>query len=65
MNFLRAWWRNHRTKSLGLLMVAVGAIQSNINQVQQYLPAKDYGFIIAGLGVLVAILGFINSHDNP
>jgi len=61
---VRRYWRNHKTKTLGLLMVAVGAVQSNMGQVQAYLPPRAYGFIIAGLGVLVAILGFLNSHQD-
>lgn len=66
MALLKTWWRCHKTKTLGFFMVIVGAVQSNINQVQQYISAKDYGFIIAGLGVLVAALGFLNSHhDGP
>lgn len=64
MSILRTWWTRHKTKSLGLIMVVVGAVQSNINQIQQYIPAKDYGFIIAGLGILVAALGFLNSRQN-
>ena len=66
MSILRTWWLHHKTKSLGFLMVVVGAAQSNINQIQQYIPPKDYGFIMVGLGVVVAILGFVNSNQsNP
>lgn len=64
LKLLKTWWHNHKTKSLGLFMVVLGAVQSNIAQIQQYLSPKDYGFILAGLGVLVAVLGFLNSRQS-
>lgn len=62
---LRLLWKRHKTKSLGGLMVVFGAIQSNITAIQDHISKRAYGFVIIGLGVMVALLGFLNSQHDP
>lgn len=63
MNALRNWWKNHRTKTLGLLVTVFGAVQTYLPQVQAMLK-EHYGLVFAAIGVLTTVLGFLNSQQN-
>ena len=58
---LKYWWRHHKTKAFGVALMALGAIQANSGQLQQLISPKAYGWTILVIGVLVAILGFLNT----
>ena len=66
MSLIATWWAKHRTKSLGFLMVVVGAAQANFDQIRALIPPSKQGMVIMFFGILTAALGFLNSHtDSP
>jgi len=54
--------RNHKTKLTGALLVAIGAFQANSEAFRTLVSPKGFAWITVGLGVLVALLGFINQQ---
>lgn len=58
---------SHKTKMTGAALVALGAIQANAGTVQTLVPPRAYAWLTVALGVLVAVLGFINGSqkDEP
>jgi len=53
---------NNKTKLTGLLLVVIGALQTNATALQSLLTADQFAWFTVGAGVLVAVLGFMNSH---
>lgn len=58
---------SHKTKIVGALLVALGALQANSATVQQMVKPSIYAWMTVVIGVLVAVLGFLNSasKDEP
>jgi hypothetical protein len=52
---------NHKTKITGMLLVACGAVQANATSIQEVVSPHTYAWFTVGIGVLVAVLGFVNS----
>lgn len=48
----------------GLLLVALGAAQANLSQIQALISAKTFALLTMGVGVAVAALGFLKSSDS-
>lgn len=48
----------------GLLLVALGAAQANLAQLQSFISAKEFALTTMGLGVAVAALGFLKSNGS-
>lgn len=48
----------------GLLLVALGAAQANLSQIQTLISAKTFALLTMGVGVAVAALGFLKSSDS-
>ena len=51
----------HKTKIVGLLLAALGSVQANSGAIQSIISPQHFAYLTIGAGVLVAILGFINS----
>jgi hypothetical protein len=66
MNFL-TWLYSHKTKITGGLLVAAGALQANATSIQAVVKPHTYAWFTVGVGVVVAILGFLNGtrKDQP
>lgn len=62
MNLLKAWWKNHKVKTLGLLAMLVAAAQSNFSEIQSFIPQNRQGLVLFAFGMLAAIFGFMNSN---
>jgi len=45
-----------------LLLVIFGALFDNLSYVQNSIDPKYYGFILIGIGVIVAILRFVTTQ---
>ena len=54
----------HKTKIVGGLIVISGALQANSTAVQSLLSPREYAWFTVGIGVVVAILGFLNSQNK-
>ena len=61
MNLIRAWWKNHKVKTLGFLAMLVAAGQANFSQIQSFIPANKQGLVLFAFGMLAALFGFLNS----
>lgn len=48
----------------GVLLVALGAAQSNLTQLQSFISAKTFALLTMGLGVAVSALGFLKSDGS-
>jgi hypothetical protein len=55
----------HPQRTTGLLLVAVGAVQANLAMFQQYVSPLVFAGLTSGLGVVVAVLGYIKSNTPP
>lgn len=64
MNIL-AWLNSHKTKITGALLVTAGALQANATSIQAVVKPSTYAWFTVGVGVLVALLGFLNSRRDP
>lgn len=62
MKAFLAWLDRHKTKLTGAALVALGAIQSNALLIQPVLSPKAYAALMVGAGVVVSVLGFLNSR---
>lgn len=51
----------HKTKAVGFLLTVVGTLQAFQPQVQQLVSPTTFAKFVIGVGVLVSILGFINT----
>jgi len=51
-----------RTMWFSLLLVIFGALFDNFSYVQNIIDPKYYGFILIGIGVIVAILRFVTTQ---
>jgi hypothetical protein len=60
MKFLR-WLNANKTKMTGLLLVLIGSLQANSSAIQQLLTPEQYAWLTVALGLLVALLGFLNN----
>lgn len=65
MNVMK-WINRHKTKITGAVLVAAGAAQANATVLQAAISPKAYAWFTVCIGVLVAVLGFINgSRREP
>ena len=55
------WINAHKTKLTGVLLIALGAIQSNATYIQAILSPRGYALAMICAGVFVAVLGFLNN----
>ena len=55
----------HKSKTMwfSLLLVIFGALFDNFSYVQNSIDPKYYGFILIGIGVIVAILRFVTTQS--
>lgn len=60
----RTIWQKHRTKTLGVAAMLIGAAQANFESVRNLIPQQDRGIILFCFGMLAAIIGFINSGKD-
>ena len=51
-----------KTMWFSLALVVFGALFDNLSYVQNSINPKYYGFILIGIGVIVAILRFITTQ---
>ena len=53
----------HKSKTMifSLLLVIFGALFDNFSYVQNSINPKYYGFILIGIGIIVAVLRFVTS----
>lgn len=61
MKFL-TWLNTHKTKITGAILVAVGSVQANATMLQPLMSPRGYAVFTIAAGVLVAVLGFLNSR---
>jgi hypothetical protein len=54
----------HKSKTMwfSLALVIFGALFDNISYIQNSIDPKYYGFIIIGIGIIVAILRFVTTQ---
>lgn len=64
MNFL-TWLNGHKTKITGGLLVVAGALQANATSIQAVVKPTTYAWFTVAVGVIVALLGFLNSRRDP
>ena len=57
-----AFLKRHPTKITGGALALVGAIQAQATTIQTFMTPKHFAVFTVGAGVLVSILGFINSN---
>lgn len=51
----------NKTKLTGCLLVGLGSLQANSTLLQGVLNPQQFAWVMAGAGVLVAMLGFLNT----
>ncbi len=53
----------HKSKTMwfSLALVIFGALFDNLSYVQNSIDPKYYGFILIGIGIIVAVLRFVTS----
>ena len=61
MKFL-TWLNQHKTKITGAVLVAIGAVQANAKMLQPLMSPRAYALSMVVAGVVVAVLGFMNSR---
>ncbi len=61
MKFL-TWLNQHKTKITGAVLVAIGAVQANATMLQPLMSPRAYALSMVVAGVVVAVLGFMNSR---
>lgn len=64
MSKLIAFFNAHKTKIVGAILVAMGSLQANASTVQSMMNPKHFAMFTVGVGLLVAILGFVNSSQS-
>lgn len=64
MSKILAFINAHKTKIVGGLIVAIGALQTNQSTVQSMMTPKHFAWFTVCAGVLVAVLGFVNSSQS-
>ena len=64
MSKLISFLNAHKTKIMGGMLVAVGALQTNSSSVAAMMSPKHFAIFTVGVGVVVAVLGFINSSQQ-
>lgn len=64
MSKILAFINAHKTKIVGGLIVAIGALQTNQATVQAMMSPKHFAWFTVVAGVVVAVLGFINSSQS-
>lgn len=52
---------NHKTKIVGFLITLLGAVQASAGQLGAVLSPKAYAWTMIAIGIVVAVLGFINT----
>lgn len=62
MKFL-TWLNQHKTKITGAVLVAIGAVQANATMLQPLMSPHSYALAMVLAGVVVAVLGFLNSRS--
>jgi len=55
MNKIAQFFKS-KTINFSVVLAVAGAIQSNAEQIRAYVPAEAYGWILMGVGVVVAAL---------
>ncbi len=51
----------HKTKVSGYLLIVVGALQTNSSAVQSLISPKQFSLFTVGAGILIAVIGHMNS----
>ncbi len=54
----------HKTKITGMLLVLVGSLQASSTSVQALLSPRQYALFTILIGLVVALLGFLNNPSN-
>ncbi len=57
-----AFLKRHPTKITGLALALVGSLQAQANTIQSFMTPKHFAVFTVCAGVVVAVLGFINSN---
>lgn len=55
---------SHKTKITGFIIILAGTLQSLSVHFQQLLEPGAYAKFTIILGIVVAVIGFINTHIN-
>lgn len=55
----------HKTKITGLALVLVGSLQASSAAFQTLLTPTQYAMFTIAMGLLVALLGFLNNPEKP
>lgn len=50
-----------KTMWFSLLLVIFGALMDNITVLQSVIPSQYYGLVLAGIGIIVAVLRFLTT----
>lgn len=56
------WLNRHKTKLTGILLILAGSLQANSAALQTILSPTDYAWLTVIIGLVVAGIGFINTH---
>lgn len=54
----------NKTKITGALLVAFGVVQTQSETVRELLSPVAFSWFTIGVGVVVAVLGFLNSNGE-
>ncbi len=55
---------NNKTKITGALLVAFGVLQTQSETIRGLLDERSFAWFTIGVGVIVAVLGFLNSQSD-
>ena len=62
MSKLSAFLNRHKTKITGLLIAVLGQVQASAVHLGTILSAKEFAQLMFWCGLLVTVLGFLNSR---
>ena len=62
MSSIIAFLKKHPTKITGFMLATVGALQAQASTLQSFLSPRHFAYFTVGAGIVVSILGFINSN---
>lgn len=60
---IKIWWKKHKTKTTGITMIILASVHQYSDQLQHLLTPTVYSAVFMGAGVIVSVLGFLNTQE--
>ncbi len=64
MSSIIAFLKKHPQKITGFILSIVGALQAQAATVQGFLSPRHFALFTVAIGILVSVLGFINTSRD-